>query len=298
MTDPICVVPSGDRTGEGIIWSAEERAVYWTDINRFLIHRYDVDSAAVRSWFFDQPVTTLGLTDRPGTLIAALGSKVILWQPANDARADFAFPEKNLPGARLNDGAPDPAGGFVVGSMFNNVDPRGDGVDITANDRGGLYHVDRHGRCTTLKTGIGISNTMVWDVPRRRFYTGDTLQNALWAFDFDPQTGAVSNERPFFTGFERGAPDGSSIDAEGFVWNTRYGGAAVVRVSPEGKVDRVLDMPVGNITNCTFGGPDLKTLYITTAQGGDGPLERLAGGLFAWQSDVPGLPENRFRLDV
>jgi len=297
MADPVCIVPSGDRTGEGIIWSAEERAVYWTDINRFLIHRYDVDSRSTRSWFFNEPVTTLGLTDRPGTLIAALGSKVILWQPANDARADFSFPEKNIPGTRLNDGAPDPSGRFFVGSMFNNVAETGSGVEITDNNRGSLYRIDKAGRVDTLKTKIGISNTMVWDVPRKRFYTGDTLSNELWVFDYDPETGAISNERMFFAGFERGGPDGSSIDAEGHVWNARYGGASIVRIAPEGKVSRVLDMPVTNITNCTFGGPDLKTLYVTTAEGAGGPLERLSGGLFVWQSDVPGLPENRFLID-
>ena len=93
MSQPVCLVPAGDRCGEGVVWVAAERALYWTDINRFLIHRYDGDTRSVKSWFFAEPVTTLGLTDRPGTLIAALGSKVILWQPANDARADFARPE-------------------------------------------------------------------------------------------------------------------------------------------------------------------------------------------------------------
>lgn len=298
MADPVCTVPSGDKCGEGVVWSATERAVYWTDINRFLIHRFDVETKAVRNWFFAEPVTTIGLTDRPGTLIVALGSKVILWQPANDARADFAFPEKNAPAARLNDGRPDPAGGLVVGSMFNNVAPNGDSVPIIGPARGALYRVDRDGRTKTIKTAIGISNTMCWDLARKRFYTGDTLKNELWAFDYDPATGGVSNERGFFAGFERGSPDGSQIDSEGHVWNARYGGGCVVRISPEGKVARVLDLPVGNITNCTFGGADLKTLYITTAQGGDGPMERLAGSLFSWRAEAPGVAETVFKLDA
>jgi sugar lactone lactonase YvrE len=296
MTTPACVVPAGDRCGEGVLWNAAEQAVYWTDINRFLVHRYDPQSGATHHWIFDEPVTTLGLTDRPGTLIAALGSKVILWRPENDARTDFATPERNIPKARHNDGRPDPFGNLVVGSMFNNVAADGSGVDITDDATGSLYSVDGTGNVTTIKSAIGITNTMCWDVARRRFYTGDTLKNEIWQFDYDPATGSVSNDRAWFSGFERGLPDGSQIDSEGHVWNCRYNGGCVVRVAPDGKVASVLDMPVSNITNCTFGGADLKTLFITTAQGGDGPLERLAGGLFAVRTDVPGIAENVFRI--
>ena len=170
------------------------------------------------------------------------------------------------------------------------------GVDITGPALGGLYRVNQGGGSETIRSEIGISNTMCWDVGRRRFYTGDTLKNEIWAFDYDPTTGAVSNPSTWFSGFERGSPDGSQIDGEGHVWNCRYHGGCIVRVSPEGKVSGVLDMPVSNITNCTFGGADLKTLYITTAQGGNGPLERLAGGLFAVELDVAGIAENVFKL--
>ncbi|MCX5495911.1 SMP-30/gluconolactonase/LRE family protein [Kaistia dalseonensis] len=297
MTDPVCVVPAGDTCGEGVVWHAAERAVYWCDINRFLIHRFDPETKTTRHWFFNEPVTTIGLTDRPGTLIVALGSKVILWQPANDARADFAHPEKNVPAARLNDGRPDPFGALIIGSMFNNVAPNGDGVEIDGPPLGGLYRVTRDGKVETLKSQIGISNTMCWDLVRKRFYTADTLKNEIWSFDYDVATGAIAHEKPFFADFERGSPDGSQIDSAGYVWNARYGGGCIVRISPEGHTDRVIDMPVGNITNCTFGGADLKTLYITTARGGDGPLERLAGGLFSYRVDVPGLPENIFKID-
>ncbi len=297
MAEPRCIVPAGDRCGEGVVWHAAERAVYWTDINRFLIHRLDVASTSVTSWFFAEPVTTIGLTDRPDTLIVALGSKVILWRPATDARTDFATPEANTPAARLNDGRPDPHGELIVGSMFNNVAADGSGVDISGPPRGALYRVRADGSTETLRTDIGIANTMAWDLERRRFYTGDTLKNEIWAYDYDTATGAVANERNHFAGFERGSPDGSQIDAAGTLWNARYGGGCIVGISPEGKVAGLIDMPVGNITNCTFGGDDLKTLYITTAQGGDGPLERLAGGLFAHEAAVPGTAETIFRLD-
>lgn len=300
MGEPVCVAPTGDWTGEGAVWHQGEGALYWVDINRCLIHRLDPASASVRTWVFDEPVTATGLTTRDDTLIVATGSKVILWQPANDARADFANPHRNWPAERFNDGRPDPAGNFRVGTMQNNVGPVGENEDITDNAGGRLFRVNPDGSSTVEKTGIGISNTFAWSPDKRTFYTGDTLANVIWAFDFDPVTGDITNERPFFSGFDRGLPDGSAIDSAGYLWNARYGGSCVVRVAPDGSVDRVLEMPVASVTTCTFGGPDLKTLYITTAGGGvaQAQRERFAGGLFAVSVDTPGLPENRFRLSA
>src|SRR5262245_54060430 len=114
-----CMVPAGDRCGEGVVWSAEENAVYWTDINRFLIHRHDLADASTRNWLFDEPVVALALTNRSDTMLVALASKLILWQPATDARRDHGFALPGSPRVRLNDGRPDPAGNFWVGSMKN-----------------------------------------------------------------------------------------------------------------------------------------------------------------------------------
>src|SRR6476619_972811 len=102
LENPVCVAPTGDRCGEGAVWHANERAVYWTDINRFLIHRYSEVDQSVRSWLFDQPVTALVLTDRDDTLAALLSSKAILWQPASDQRQDLGFHLPGWPSVRLN----------------------------------------------------------------------------------------------------------------------------------------------------------------------------------------------------
>jgi sugar lactone lactonase YvrE len=297
MTQPVCIVPAGDRTGEGAVWDAEGKALYWVDINRFLIHRHDPDAGTLKSWFLNEPATALALTDRAGTLLVALASKVILWQPLNDARADFAVPEKAWPRVRLNDGRADPVGNFWVGSMQNNVAADGSDIAITDRAAGQLYRVTASGAVSVHKTGIGVTNTLAWSPDGGLFYCGDSLRNAVSVWDFDRATGLIANERPFFVDFGRGLPDGSAMDSAGYLWNARYGGGCVVRVAPDGRVDRILEMPVGNITTCTFGGPDLRTLYITTAQGGSGPIERLAGGLYAVTVDVPGLPENKFRID-
>ncbi len=108
LSPPVCVAPTGDVCGEGAIWSADENAVYWTDINRFLIHRLDITSSAVNSWFFEEPVTALSLTTERGRLLAALGSRLIHFWPESDRREDHGFHLAGWPQARSNDGRTDP----------------------------------------------------------------------------------------------------------------------------------------------------------------------------------------------
>lgn len=288
---PHCLVPSGDKCGEGVVWSAAENAVYWTDINRFLIHRYDVASASLRSWFFDEPVVAISLTSDPDQMLVALGSGLIRWWPETDRRQDQGFALPGWPRVRLNDGRADPLGNFWVGSMKNNVLPDG-ALGEAGPDEGVLYRIDPAGGVTEWRKGLGISNTLCWSPDGGTFYFGDTLANEIYAYDY--AGGDLSNERVFHSGFARGAPDGSAIDAEGYLWNCRFGGGCIVRLAPDGSVDRVIEMPVQNITTCTFGGPNLKTLFITTASIVSPPGNRLAGSLFALSVDVPGLPENRF----
>jgi sugar lactone lactonase YvrE len=296
MADVVCLVPAGDWTGEGAVWHEGEQALYWVDISRFLIHRYDPASRATWSWLFAEPPTALALTDRPDTLAVAVGGRIQLWQPRTDSRADFAFPEDNWPKARLNDGRADPAGNFWVGSMQNNV--AGDGSDRPITDRaaGRLFRVAPDGGVTVVKTGIGISNTFAWSPDQRHFYFADTLTNTIDVYDYDAAAGSIGRGRSFFAGYDRGAPDGSAVDSAGTLWNARYGGACVVGVSRDGGVAGLIEVPCDNVTTCTYGGPGLRTLYITTARGGSSPGSQLAGSLYAVEMEVPGLPENRFRL--
>ena len=291
---PICVAPTGDRCGEGVIWHEAHAAAYWTDINRFLIHRFIPSEGTVRSWFFTEPVTALSLTNREDTLVVALGSRVILWEPRSDYRHDHAFQLEGWPLVRLNDGRADPRGSFWVGSMRNNVKADGSPGEAGGQD-GILYRIDPDGRTTVHRRNLGISNTLAWSPDRRRFYFGDSLANVIWKYDYDPESGDIGNERPFLENFARGFPDGSSVDSQGFLWNCRFYGGCIVRVAPTGDIDRIIEMPVRNVTTCTFGGHDRQTLYITTASTDSAPGDRFAGGLFALESDVPGQPENRFR---
>lgn len=295
LSEPVCVAPTGDVCGEGPVWHPEEEALYWTDINRFLIHRYSPKDAAVKSWIFELPVTALVLTDREDTLAVALGSGVILWEPSKDRRSELRFRLPGWPGVRLNDGRADPRGSFWVGSMRNNVHADGSAGEVGGTD-GILYRIDPDWSVTEWKKDIGIANTLVWSRDQRVFYFADTLANRICAYDYQKTTGSIGNERTFLAGFDRGSPDGSNIDSDDYVWNCRYGGKCIVRVGADGEVDRVIEMAVSNVTSCTFGGGDYKTLYVTTAAAAAPRGERLAGGLFTVQTTVSGLPENRFRV--
>lgn len=293
--DVVCVAPTGDVCGEGVVWHAAHQAVYWTDINRFLIHRLNPADGSVRTWLFEEPVTALSLTDRSEVLVVVLGSRVILWEPATDTRHDPLLVLDGWPRVRFNDARSDPRGSLWIGSMRNNVNADGSAGEVGGKD-GVLVRLDSDASTNCWRKEIGISNTLAWSPDHKRFYFGDTLENVIWAYDFDPSTGAISEERPFLDGFERGFPDGSTVDSEGFLWNCRFYGSCIVRVAPDGQIDRVVEMPVKNITTCTFGGPDLATLFVTTARGDAPERERLAGSLFAIQTTVRGQPENCFRF--
>ena len=294
-SDVVCAAPIGNVCGEGAVWHAAENAVYWVDINRFLIQRFEPENASVRSWIFGEPVTALSLTDHDDVLLVVLGSKVILWEPSTDTRHEPLFKYDAWPAVRLNDARSDPRGSLWVGSMRSNIAADGSAIEFGGTD-GVLLRLDPDGKTSVWRRDIGISNTMAWSPDRRHFYTGDSIANVIWVYDYDQATGAISNERPFLEGFARGLPDGSAMDSEGYLWNCRYYGNCVVRVAPDGRIDRVVEMPVQNITTCCFGGEDLTTLYVTTASA-HAPLgDRLAGSLFSIRTGVKGQPENRFRM--
>jgi sugar lactone lactonase YvrE len=292
--DVRCVVESRNVLGESPLWHPEDASVYWTDINGFRIHRYEVHGGALSAWQFDQPVCSLSLTTDPERLLVAVGPSVILWTPARDERVEFARIEPDWPNNRLNDGATDPNGFYWVGSMRNNIAPDGSPIDVTG-ETGSLYRVAPTGEVTVWDSGFGITNTLVWSPDRKTFYCACSVRNIIYAYDYDVAASSLRNRRPFVSNATRGVPDGSAIDAEGYIWNCRFFGGCILRFSPSGELDRTIEMPATNITHCAFGGPDLRTLYVTSASIAAPDGERLAGALFAIPMDVAGLPANRFR---
>lgn len=286
-----CAVPAGDICGEGAIWHPEQGALYWTDINRFLVHRLDPVSGAMQTWHFDEPVTSANLTTDAETLLLVFATQVVLWSPRAHPEFKTIHTLAEAPAMRFNEARVDPRGSLWLGTMRNNVGAHGEAVDVKF-EGGVLSRLDPDGTVTEWKRGIGIANTMAWSADAKTFCFGDTEANLLWAYDYDAQTGAICRERNLLANFERGKPDGSAMDAEGFLWNARHGGRCVVRIAPDGRVAGVIEVPVAQPTTCAFGGPDRRTLYITSARSG----EQFDGSVFALHVETPGVPDSRFSI--
>lgn len=291
-----CIVESGNLVGECPLWHPEHNSIYWTDVNGFTVRRYALADKQLKIWHFGEVVCALSLTTDPEWILVSLGSRLLFWAPATDKRVDFCRPEPEWPRNRLNDGAADGNGYFWIGSMRNDVAPDGTHLEISG-EFGSLYRISPDGRITVWDSGFGITNTIVWSPDRTTFYCGCSVRNVIYAYDYDSASSAISNRRIFVSGQARGIPDGSAMDANGYLWNCRYFGSCILRFSPDGKIERVIELPVTNITHCCFGGRNLRTLFITTAALQAPKGERWAGGLFSIQVDVTGMSSGRFRVD-
>jgi sugar lactone lactonase YvrE len=158
--------------------------------------------------------------------------------------------------------------------------------------------LETNGRCRQIKTGIGISNGLGWSPDNRVMYYTDSAQRTIWAYDFDLENGDISDQRVFARTPAEYVPDGLTVDAEGFIWSAKWDGWKVVRYAPDGSVDQEVRLPVQRPTSCTFGGTDLKRLFITSASTGltEAELQNqpLAGSVFVVDTDIMGIPEPRY----
>ena len=178
--------------------------------------------------------------------------------------------------------------------MQNNFDKDGNDVPIKDNI-GKLYKVDIDKTISIVEEGLAIPNTFVWSPDNSIFYFTDTLSGSIFNYDFNLEQGELTNKKKFAS-YDRGLPDGSTIDTDGCLWNCRWGGSCIVRFTPNGKVDNVIEMPVQNITNCIFGGKDMKTLFITTASNIGKNQNDLDGNLFAISLNYQGIEDNKSKL--
>jgi sugar lactone lactonase YvrE len=204
--------------------------------------------------------------------------------------------EPHLPNNRCNDGASDAKGRFWIGTMQNNISPEATDIEIKENS-GNLYCVNHDLSFKKFESDIGVSNTLAWSPDNTKFYFTDTLTGIIFSYDFDLEKGEISNKQEFAK-HDRGYPDGSTVDSEGGLWSCRWGGSSVIRFDPNGKVDEIVEVPVESVTNCTFGGENLDTLFITTARWGMSQEQidnnPSAGGLFSVKPGVTGVADNQF----
>lgn len=277
-----------DRLGECPLWDEREQALYWVDIRAPALHRCDPGRRSVETWSLPETVGSMALRGGGG-FVLALQSGIYRVDRAGDPPSLIVEPEPDRPSNRLNDGRCDPAGRFWVGSMN----------ELSRDPLGSLFRIDPDGRCTRAFGEILIPNSLAWSPDGRTMYFADTLRSTIWAFDYDVATAAMSRQRVFRDMHDHpGKPDGSTVDAEGCLWNCEYGGWRVVRYRPDGQIDRAIRLPVSQPTCCCFGDRDLRTLYVTSASQNLAPEQMeqqpLAGSVFAIRVDVPGLPEHRF----
>lgn len=280
-----CVLDVRASLGEGPVWSLVERVLYWVDINAPSLNRFDPASGRNTVMPMSESIGCFALK-RSGGFIAALRSGVWLLDRDGKPTDRIAAAPYDPAMHRFNDGRCDPQGRFWPGSMNEEAQRR-----PTAS----LYRLDGH-RLSEMVSGIRISNGLAWSPDGRTMYHADTPIRTVHAYDFDAASGALSNKRVFI-GFDAPGdrPDGGAVDSEGCYWSALYGGSAVVRIGPDGTVRARHTLPACCPTMCAFGGPDLRTLYVTTARQNlpDDELKCLphSGGIFAMSVDVPGLPE-------
>jgi len=280
--------------GEGITFSYKEENLFWLDIaNISKLYTLNISTDNKEVFEFSEIITATSIKSK-NELILASNNGVNLFNLDTKKFERVLGIEKSQINTRSNDGASDALGRFWFGTMQNNFDKNGKDIPITENI-GKLYKVDNNFKVTIVEENIGIPNTFVWSPNNSKFYFTDTLNGTIIKYDFDLEFGELSNKQDFAK-FNRGLPDGSTIDTDGCLWNCRWGGSCIVRFSPTGKIDQIIEMPVENITNCVFGGRDMKTLFITTAN--NNGKNDLDGSLFAVNLNYQGLEDNKSKLNI
>jgi len=281
------VVESKNTLGEGVVWSARDNTLYWTDIEQKRLWSLEPERGKAET--VDLPERLCSFAERgSGGFLFAFATGFAFYDPETGGYERICNVEEDKETTRLNDGRCDRQGRFIVG-----------GFDSAAKGASGAYRLDPDLSLHFLFGGLSSGNSTCFSPDGKTMYHTCTTQAEIWVFDYDTETGEPSNRRTFCTFDDQpGLPDGSIVDADGCLWNAQWNGGRVVRYTPEGKVDRVLEVPVMNPTCVGFGGSRLDTLFITTAQFTmtDEQLRAhpLSGALLAVNPGVTGIPDPVF----
>lgn len=296
-----CVVANADHLGEGPVWDEEQGLLYWVDgtgrrVQQPSIWRLDPRTGNTEHWSLDHDVGALALRQN-GNAVLALDDGFYFFDFASGALELIQAIDPDLERSRLNDGKVDRRGRFFAGGMDDKEEQT-----ICS-----LWRLDPDLSVTQVDTGFICSNGPCWSPDNKTFYFADTFQQQMWAYDYDADTGTVSNRREFAnTRDEAGVFDGSTVDAEGCVWNAMVIGGDLIRYTPEGEEDLRIGMPVKNITSVNFGGPELDEIYVTSMARVSHPAvhdhfarenrpQFSAGSVFRIRGlGIRGLPEPRF----
>ena len=277
--------------GEGITWSSLNSCIYWLDIMpKSVLFKIDLYSNKLETFDLPEFVTASSIISNNEIALVS-NNGVNRFDFKTNSYERIIDVEKDIPLNRSNDGASDARGRLWFGTMQNNFNKDGSAKSLDTKS-GNLYCLSGN-QLNVVEKNLGIPNTFVWSPDNSKFYFADTIDGSLLEYKFNLDEGILLDKKNFFN-FDRGAPDGSTIDSEGFIWNCRWGGSCVVKIDPKGRVDQIYELPVENVTNCVFGGNDLKTLFITTANNLD--KNKYDGSLFALNVNTPGIEDNKFKI--
>lgn len=288
MVEVTCVWEIPADLGEGPLWAADENAVYWVDIFKKNVHRLSLADGAKSTWTFDIEVTSLAQRAQGGFVCTLRDGYAFLDLQSGELEP-IVMLEADKPGNRFNDGKVDENGRFWAGTMH----------EACELESGALYRLDGDLSWQKMDDGYIIDNGPTFSVDGKILYHTDSDKGVIYAFDL-AEDGSISKKREFlrFNKEVDGSPDGMTVDSENCLWVCHFGGHRITRFSPEGEVLQEIPMPVPNITSCTFAGPYLDTLYITTARINidEADLDKypLAGSLFSCKPGVKGLPTPLF----
>ncbi|MBX8576165.1 SMP-30/gluconolactonase/LRE family protein [Pseudomonas cichorii] len=253
------------KLAEGPFWDLEHQALYWVDIAGHLACR--LVQGQYSQWRLPEAVSAFIPTDKCDALVTLASGVYRLSLESPKTSIEWLCVADPVAGNRANESRCDAQGRLWLGSMQNNLDDEGGDLPLVRRS-GGLFRVDPDARVTHLLDRQGIVNTLLWNAQGTVLYSADTLDGVIYQYPIlaDDSLGerqVWAHEHP------RGVPDGSAMDAEGYVWNARWGGSCLIRFAPDGCVDRIVELPVSHPTSCVFGGPDLSTLYVTSAAPAD-----------------------------
>ncbi|CAH1044411.1 SMP-30/gluconolactonase/LRE family protein [Halomonas sp. TD01] len=283
-------LPVQAALGECPLWAEDEQALYWVDIEAPSLNRFNPLTSENRRWTLPENIGCVGRREGGG-FIAGLRSGLWLLNEQAELIYCLARPVADTTISRFNDGRVDPWGRFWAGTIH---EPR----DTPAAS---LFRVGADLSCQRLAGDIKVSNGVAFSPDRRWAYHSDTPNHVIYRYPLDPESGELIGPREIFHQFPfgNGRPDGAAVDVEGYYWTALYEGGRIARLSPTGEIVAEYAVPARCPTMCAFGGPDLKTLYVTSARHGR-PADELeaypeSGNLFAMRVDVAGQIEPMFR---
>lgn len=274
--------PTRAEIGEGPIWDPRDETLLWIDMEPGRIHRFSPARGEDEQLDTGQPIGSIASRASGGLVVAMEEGFACLDDGSSDLRLVAAV-EDDDPRTRMNDGKCDRHGRFWAGTA--SLEP----------GAGGLYRLDPDYSVTRVLGDVTASNGLDWSPDDRRLYYVDTMSHGLDVFDFDLDGGLIGNRRRLVDiAPADGLPDGLTVDADGCIWLAVWGASEVRRYTPDGRLDRRIELPASQITSCAFGGTDLDVLYVTSAALDVAAAEPEAGALFQVRAGVQGLPPRGF----